>query len=186
MRIHALLRKPRIVQTGPALALALAVVLGGCEESVTDHPGLSCTVLVAPPAAPDPVTEHDSLDVIVALPERSEPVEALVRVDPVAEEGVVVFPADAPPTAAAVGATLTIRAVYTVCVSSAPRAIVFRGDAPLHGKVWIRVSSDRPVRTVIRVGAPDAPPLGPPLVVTPGSSGRMRWSPGSRPGGTGP
>lgn len=167
----------RFRASGPVVALAMAVLPGGCANTVTDHPGLGCTVLVAPAAAPDPVTASDSLDVIVSLPDGSEPVEALVRVDSIAAEGIVLFPADVPPTASAVGATLTSRAIYSVCISSAPRAIVFEGDSPPHGKIWLRVSSDRPVRTVVRIGESDATPLGPALVVTPGTSGRMRWDP---------
>lgn len=182
-RIHASrIRAPRVPAPrfragGPVVALAVAALSGGCADSVPDPPGLGCTVLVAPPAAPDPVTASDSLDVIVSLPARSEPVETLVRVDSIAAEGIVLFPADVPPTASAVGATLTTRAIYSVCISSAPRAVVFQGEPPPHGKIWVRVSSDRPVRTVVRVGERDAQPLGPALVVTPGTSGRMRWDP---------
>jgi hypothetical protein len=118
----------------------------------------------------------DTLEMVVVLEPRSDPVELLLRVDPLEEEGVVVFPEDVPPTAAAAGVTLGTAGRFTVCVGPAPAAIVFQGSRAPHDKAWARVSANRPVRASLRVGGEGGVTLGPALVVEPGHSGRRRWA----------
>lgn len=159
--------------------VVLAAVLAGCGSAPDDVPSLQCTALVAPADAPDPVLPTDTLDLVLALPAGPvEPLEVLVRVDSVASEGIVLFPVGAPATVAAAGATLTTRAVWTVCVSSAPRALVFRpADTVPRDKAWLRASTDRPVRVFVQTGAGGGATRDRLLAVPPGRSSRGRWEP---------
>jgi hypothetical protein len=120
---------------------------------------------------------EDTLEVVVVLEEVAEPPELLVRVDPVATPGIVTWPEDAPPAVGAAGATVGTAGSFTVCLSPGPAAIVFQGSDAPHGKAWARVSTDRPVKAVLRLGSgPDGRTLEPGLVVAPGSSDRRRWT----------
>ncbi|MGD2068822.1 MAG: hypothetical protein PVI57_09150 [Gemmatimonadota bacterium] len=161
----------------------LAVVLAGCGPTPDDAPSLLCTALVAPADAPDPVLPTDTLDLVLSFPTRpGEPLDVLVRVDSVASEGIVLFPAGPPATVAAAGATLTTRAIWTVCVSSAPRALVFRrADTVPPTKAWLRASTDRPVRVVVQTGVGEGATRDRLLTVSPGRSSRGRWEPPGTP-----
>lgn len=162
---------------GAGLLLSAAA----CGSFDREPPLLACTGRSAPPS--DPVRATDTLEVVVALPRRSDPLDLLVRVDSLDEaEGIIGFSGTPAPTAAGAGVTLTTRAIFTVCVAEAPRALVFQGDEVPHGKGWVRVSTDRPVKAVVRIGGDDGFTLEPAVRVGPGESERRRWTmPGEAP-----
>ena len=155
----------------------LGLALAACgSPGPRSAPQLACTALVARDDAARPVRSTDTLDVIVALESRSDPLEVLARVDGADDDRIVTLPPDAPATAAGVAVTVTAPALYTVCAAGAPRAVVFQGSDPPRDKVWLRVTTLRPVRVSVRLGGDDGFTLEPALTVRPGGSGRHRWS----------
>ncbi|NNL67021.1 MAG: hypothetical protein HKP30_12310 [Myxococcales bacterium] len=111
----------------------------------------------------------DTLDVLVRIAEGAES-ELLVRVDPPGESDVV-FPPGAPATVAAAALSVTSRGLYQVCAAEAPAAILFDATATPHGRAWMRVTTRRPVRARLQVGAGPEESAGR-IVVLPGASGR--------------
>lgn len=153
------------------LVLLAGLLASGCAEP---PPPAACRT-AGGFASSAPVTAHDTVNVILALPAREDPFELLVRVDALEDEGIVNL-TSVPPTTVAAGLALTTSATFSICVSRAPRAVVFQGEAVPRGKAWLQVSTDRPVRTSVRLGGDDGHTLDPALVVVPGRSERRRWA----------
>ncbi len=142
-----------------------------------------------PPTDPDVLA--DTLELTVVLAERpTRSTEVLVRVDPLTERGAVLFSGTPPESAAAVSAALTTDAVFQGCINERADGFRLRAEEAPIGRVWVRVSSNRPVSVRLVTEAPGAEPrAGPPaasgppggpevtatLVVPPGSSGRRAW-----------
>lgn len=179
----------------PGAAFTLLLGLAACMAGEGPVP-VACGSV--PPADPDLLA--DTLAVTLVLAERpSRPTHVLVRVDPLSEPGAVLFSGTAPESAAAVSASLTPDAVFHGCVSERADGFRLRAEKAPIGRVWVRVSSNRPVavRLVTEAseaggpgslregaGAADDADEGGALVVAPGASGRRAWSfeapPGSR------
>ncbi len=166
-------------------------ILAGCDP--VGPPAVSCAS-TAGPSTPD-----DTLFIqpLLGAPPRRGRTDVLVRVDSLHVRGAVSFSAPPPPTAAAVSIALTTDATFQGCLNPAPGGFrLLAAEAP-RGKLWIRVSSNRPV--VVHAPSLATPPgtvpersdaalPGPPsrpdrfLTIAPGSSARRRWDVGSAPG----
>lgn len=170
----------------PGSALALLLGVGACVGGEGPVP-VACSSLS--PAGPDGFA--DTLEVTIVLAERpTRPTDVLVRVDPLSERGAVLF-ADTPPeSAAAVSASLTTDAVFQGCINERADGFRLRAEEAPIGRVWVRVSSNRPVAVRLETEAsgtefgsrlPDRADGAldtertPALVVAPGASGRREW-----------
>lgn len=98
------------------------------------------------------------------------PGSLLIRVDGLADPGVVAFSLP-PMTAAAAAMALTAAPRFQGCAAMAAEGIELRAPVAPLGKAWVRVSTDRPVR----VRAIAAGRSAEALVVLPGSSGTVAW-----------
>lgn len=175
------MRRRPSVPLPPARSAAVVAVLAllaslGCDGGAGEAPGIRCAALEPPAGSSTRPTAADTVEVVVALEDRHDPVELLVRVDPLDGPGIVAFREEPPPAAAAAGLTVTPAAVFTVCLSGAPAALVFEASATPRDKAWLRVSTDRPVRAVVRVGGDGGVTLEPAVAVAPGRSARRRWT----------
>ena len=114
----------------------------------------------------------------------TRPLTLLVRVDPLAEPGAVLFEPDVPRTAAAVALTLTPEAVFQGCVGERPSGFDLRLPRVPRDRIWLRVSSDRSVAVTLTASPPAPGGTAEPvrsvsrsarLLVEPGASGRASW-----------
>jgi hypothetical protein len=171
----------------PGAALALLVAVSGCMGGAEPIP-VGCGSV--PPTDPDILADTLAVTIVLAQPP-SRATDVLVRVDPLSERGAVLFSDTAPESAAAVSASVTTDAVFHGCVNE--RADGFRlqvEEAPI-GRVYVRISSNRPVAVRLAIEAADgAAPGSLPdrsevmgggqqaaeLIVSPGASGRRAWS----------
>lgn len=159
--------------------------LAGCDQ--VEPPVVACAS-TAGPSAPD-----DALVVQPLLGEapRGGETDVLVRVDSLHLRGAVSFSTPPPTNAAAVSLALTTDATFQGCLNPAPGGFRLHAAEAPRGRLWIRISSNRPVVVhAPRVAAstaraPDGDD-GPPgaraqpdaestLTVLPGTSGRARW-----------
>jgi hypothetical protein len=149
-------------------ALVVSWGASGCAGGIDDVPPLP---VCATAPSPD-VTASDTLHVEVRLVDPS-PSEVLVRVDAPGESDIE-FPDDASPGLAAAALSVTSRGLYQVCVAESAAAILFQAERAPHGRTWLRVTTRRPVRAMVRVGAgaESSGTEGGDVVVLPGSSGR--------------
>lgn len=154
----------RISSPGVA-ALALPLVLAACGGAAADLPALP----TCGSAQATGLSVGDTLDVLVRIADDLES-ELLVRVDPPGESDIA-FPPDAPPTVAAAALSVTSRGMYQVCAAEEPAAVLFDAAATPHGRAWLRVTTRRPVRARLQVGAGPEESAGR-VVVLPGASGR--------------
>lgn len=170
--------------SGCALALLLGVA--ACVGGEGPVP-VACGSLS--PAGPEGYA--DTLEVTVVLAERpTRPTDVLVRVDPLSERGAVLFSGTPPESAAAVSASLTTDAVFQGCINERADGFRLRAQKAPIGRVWVKVSSNRPVAVRLETEAP-ATEFGTPrpdpadgtldveqtaaLIVAPGASGRRAW-----------
>lgn len=167
-------------------AFAVLLGLGSCGGGEGPIP-VACGSI--PPTDPDVLA--DTLELTVVLAERpTRSTDVLVRVDPLSERGAVLFSDAAPESAAAVSASLTTDAVFQGCISERAEGFLLRAEEAPIGRVWVKVSSNRPVAVRLVNEAPGAEPgAAPPaasettggpegtatFVVEPGSSGRRAW-----------
>lgn len=174
----------RRTRFGSTLAILLGV--GACVGGGGPIP-VACGSLS--PADPDVLA--DTLEVTIVLAERpARPTDVLVRVDPLSERGAVLFSGTPPESAAAVSASLTTDAVFQGCINERADGFRLRAQKAPIGRVWVKVSSNRPVavRLESEVFGTEfgAPRLGPAdgtlvaeqtaaLIVAPGASGRRAW-----------
>lgn len=154
------------------LPVLLCGLVAGCTLDPPEAPPARCSVVSVDGQPP---TASDTVDVVVQLLVPG-PLDLLVRVDPTHEEGIVRLPGDAPPGTVAAGLALSTDGVYSVCLSSIPDEIVFQSEVAPVGRAWLRVATDRPVRARLQLGGLGRPFMEPDLVVSPGSSGRARWT----------
>lgn len=128
-------------------------------------------------------SRQDTLRVYVALAEvPPRRTEILVRVDPLDQRGAVMFQGIPPETAAAASLALEADAVFQGCMSTGPEAFLLRARAAPAGRLWMRISSSRPVtvNAVPSERAHDPAISGSRLLtVEPGTSGRtpFTWVP---------
>ena len=122
----------------------------------------------APAAEPGAADTLEVVLVFDALPRGSGGLR--LRVDGLAEPGLVAFEAPRPGAAAA-GLSLEAPARYHGCAAAASRGIELRAPVPPRAKAWLRVSTDRPVR--VRVS--DAQRRLGPVVVNAGGSALVPW-----------
>jgi hypothetical protein len=175
------------------------VVEGAVPSTVATSAAVPSPAFPSPavplPGAPSPAgtapfgraPEGDTVEIRLTLDRASssEGGRVMVRVDPLAEPGAVAFTADVPPTSVAVSATVTTSGVFHGCLGAAPVAFDLVVPAVPKGRVWVRVSSDRPV--LLKV-LPDPGPSDPPgggtsvesvplaeLSLAPGRSGEAVW-----------
>ena len=117
------------------------------------------------------VGPEDILELVVVLDSvPAGPGSVRVRVDGLGEPGLVTFFMP-PPTAAAAGMALQPPATFQGCAAVAPAGIELRAPEAPRSKVWVRVSSDRPVRVRPRVPNRSAELV----VVMPGTSEVVGW-----------
>ncbi len=150
---------------------------------------MACVSTTGPAGLKD--TLHVRLLLGVAPPE--DQADVLVRVDPLNVRGAVSFSTTPPPNAGAVSLAVTSDATFQGCLNPSPGGFQLHAAAAPLGKLWIRVSSNRPV--VVhppRLAAHDADPTGDTsrdgtarapssdpregLAVLPGASARARWN----------
>ena len=118
------------------------------------------------------VGADDVLELVVMLDSvPAGPGSVRVRVDGLAEPGIVKFFMP-PPTAAAAGMALAPPARFQGCATIAAAGIELRAPVAPRAKAWVRVSSDRPVRVRPRVAGRRTEA---PLLLTPGTSGIVGW-----------
>ncbi len=171
----------RILQAKRAL-LATGLVLAACGFGDPAMLPVQCAVLPGPAEGAVPVGSGDSLGIVLHIDSISRAGEVLVRVDGLSEVGALRFETRPPPTAGAVSLASTTAGVFQGCFGEAPAGFVLRTPRAPRDKVWIRVSSDRPVIVRVETGepGPQAIRISQPLVVEAGSSGRAAWT-GGRP-----
>jgi hypothetical protein len=161
--------------------------LAGCNE--IGLPSVACVSTPGPAGLED--TLYVRLLLGVAPPE--DQADVLVRVDPLNARGAVSFSAPPPPNAGAVSLAVTSDATFQGCLNPSPGGFrIHAREAPL-GKLWIRVSSNRPVvihpprlaahgpaptRDIRRGAGAGAQSSEPPegLTVLPRASARARWN----------
>lgn len=171
-----------------AALTTLLLTLLGCTRPLESAIAVSCTEIIpqgsgpATPtigASPDEmglapsleVGAQDVLELVVVLDAVPEgPGSVLVRVDPLAEPGLVEFFMP-PPTAAAAGMALQPPATFQGCAAVAPVGIELRAPEAPRSKAWIRVSTDRAVRVRPRVPNRRVEPV----VIVPGTSEVVSW-----------
>ena len=164
------------------------LTLIGCARPLENAIAVSCTEITpqaAAQAAPLPggepgegelapalaVGPEDILELFVVLDSvPAGPGSVRVRVDALGEPGLVTFFMP-PPTAAAAGMALQPPATFQGCAAVAPVGIELRAPEAPRSKVWVRVSTDRPVRVRPRVPNRRAEPV----VVMPGTSAVVGW-----------
>lgn len=158
------------VATAPAADTTAATAPGA--DTAAAPPG-AATAAATPPAAA--ALPGDTLELLVRLDEVPPGGGSVrVRVDPLAEPGVVTF-TDAPPTAVAAAMALAPPPLFQGCAAAAPTGMELRAPAAPRGRAWVRISSDRPVRVRVVAGATS----GGPAVVAPGASATVDWEEGS-------
>lgn len=157
-----------------------ALTLASCLPEPVTPP--VCVSHAASRFGPELPASADTLDIVLALPDGTDSLEMLVRVDPFGGDDPFVVIDRPPPRAAAAGVALTTDARFSVCIAALPEVIVFQGERVPHDKAWVRVMTDRPVRAVVRLGGEEGRTLEPPVVVVPGESARHAW-PGTAPTG---
>lgn len=190
-RVRRLLNRLRALIRSPIRALAATlstIALAGCAGAPDQVVPVTCASIrpAATPAgaaAPGPQPEgsltpplavgpDDVLELVVVLDSVPDgPGSVRVRVDGLAEPGVIAFFMP-PPTAAAAGMALAPPASFTGCAAIAAAGLELHAPAAPRAKAWVRVSSDRPVRVRSRVAGRRTGPL---LVIKPGSSGMVSW-----------
>lgn len=167
-------------------ALALLLVVGACVGGEGPIP-VACGSL----SPTDPDVLADTLQVTIVLAERpTRPTDVLVRVDPLSERGAVLFAGTPPESAAAVSASLTTDAVFQGCINERADGFRLRAEKAPIGRVWVKVSSNRPVAVRLETEASGtefgSPRLDPAdgtldveqtaaLIIAPGASGRRAW-----------
>ncbi len=166
------------------LAALGALALAGCARDPEQAVPVTCSEIHAAgaPSAPAPgpggppalgVGPEDILEIVVVLDSVPPgPGSVRVRVDGLAEPGVVAFFMP-PPTAAAAGMTLQPPPTFQGCAAAAPAGFELHAPAAPRAKAWVRVSSDRPVRVRPRAAGRA---IAKPLLLTPGTSGVVGWS----------
>jgi hypothetical protein len=162
-----------------AAVAGLACALGGCARPEPASVDVACAAFALPggsagagdAAAREPGA-GDTLEVVIvfdSLPRASGGVR--VRVDSLAEGGMVSFLAPHPGSAAA-GMALATPPRYGGCAALAPHGLQLSASHPPRGKAWVRVSTDRPVRLRVAGGGRTLAPV----LVTPGASALAPWS----------
>lgn len=140
----------------------------GAEAGAASPGEVPAESALAPPLAIGP---DDVLELVVVLDSvPAGPGSVRVRVDGLAEPGLVKFFMP-PPTAAAAGMALTPPATFQGCAGVAPTGLELRAPVAPRGKAWVRVSTDRPVRVRPRILGRAAEPV----MVMPGTSEVVGW-----------
>jgi hypothetical protein len=162
-----------------AAVAALGCALGGCTGPQPASVDVACAAFALPGGSADGTEATarepgagDTLEVVVvfdSLPRGSGGVR--VRVDSLAEGGMVSFLAPRPGSAAA-GMALATPPRYDGCAALAPDGLQLSASHAPRRKAWVRISTDRPVRLRVAGGRQTLPPL----VVTPGASALAPWS----------
>jgi hypothetical protein len=150
---------------------ALLLALGACAPPTVADVPVSCAAFALTDSQTTEPTAGDTLELVVvfdSLPRGSGGLR--LRVDGLAEPGMITFAAPRPGSAAA-GMTLTVPARYHGCAAMAPDGLQLGASYPPREKAWVRVSTDRPVRLRIAGGERT---LGP-LITRPGESLLARW-----------
>jgi hypothetical protein len=167
MRSH---RSWRGATLGAQLGALLALV--GCAPTTAADVPVGCAAFrLTADTATEP-TASDTLELVVvfdSLPRGSGGLR--LRVDALAEAGMVTFAAPRPGSAAA-GMSLQVPARYHGCAAMAPDGLELRASYPPREKAWVRVSTDRPVR--LRIAGGDRTLT--PSVTRPGESALVRWN----------
>ena len=168
-----------------ALALASLLLLAACGQPLDRAIEVTCSE-IAPAAAsgapapapgdsalapPLAVTPDDTLDLFVTLDSVPPgPGSVRIRVDGLAEPGLVKFFMP-PPTAAAAGMALQPPATFGGCAAVAPAGLGLHAPWAPRAKAWVRVSTDRPVRVQPRIPGRRADPV----IVMPKASAIVGW-----------
>lgn len=160
----------------------MACALAGALASVACGPGphvvpVECRSLPGSAGGAVPVQATDTLPVEIRIDslDTSERGHLMVRVDPLDEAGVVHFEQPPPATTAAVGMALTTAGIFEGCFHPTPGGFRLRAPEAPRSRVWVRVSTGRPVKVTL-VRGEDPAPVAAPLVVAPGTSGQIAWS----------
>jgi hypothetical protein len=158
---------------------ALACALDGCARPEPASVDVACAAFALPGGSADGADgaarepgAGDTLEVVVvfdSLPRGSGGVR--VRVDSLAEGGMVSFLAPRPGSAAA-GMALATPPRYGGCAALAPHGLQLSAARAPRGKAWVRISTDRPVRLRVAGGEQTLAAV----VVTPGASALAPWS----------
>ena len=175
------------MRRGFLAGLVLLGTLAGCDEG--DLPAVACAATAGPSSPEDTLFVRPLLG--ATLP--GDGADVLVRVDSLHVLGAVSFSSPPPPSAAAVSLALTTDATFQGCLSPSPGGFRLHAAEAPRGRLWIRVSSNRPVvvhapRLVTPAATGDGSgstggPAGPGaasgdlgfLTVLPGTSARARW-----------
>ncbi len=159
--------------TRSAVALVLAVL--GCTGPETAAIPILCSEIAPTEPGASPIAAGDPLELVVVFDSvPAGPGGVRLRVDGLAQPGLVHFTAP-PPTAAAAGMTLDVPARYHGCAAGAPFGFELRAPHPPGSKAWVRVSTDRVVRLRVHAGAHAADPV----VAAPGESALGAWDAGT-------
>jgi hypothetical protein len=140
----------RAARGAPLAALLLAC---GPPAPEASELGATCAAITPTGAASAEATIRDTLELIVLLD--SVPTGAggvRLRVDGLAEAGLVTFTAPTPASAGA-GITVVVPAAYHGCAGPAPHGLELAAPYAPRGKAWVRVSTDRTVRMRVRAGS---------------------------------
>jgi hypothetical protein len=176
-----------VTRSARALLVVTAIAALACDRAPEIAVPVTCSEMHpvgAAAPAPQPggatgglapalaVGPDDVLELIVMLDSVPPgPGSVRVRVDGLAEPGIVRFFMP-PPTATAAGMALAPPARFQGCATIAAAGIELRAPVAPRAKAWVRVSSDRPVRVRPRVAGRRTEA---PLVLTPGTSGTVGW-----------
>jgi hypothetical protein len=153
---------------------ALLLALAACAPTSGAEVAATCVSFALTDAPTSEPSARDTLELVVvfdSLPRGSGGLR--LRVDRLAEPGMVSFAAPKPGSAAA-GMSLQVPARYHGCAAMSPHGLELRSPYPPREKAWVRVSTDRPVRLRIAGGERT---IGP-LITRPGESALVPWSAG--------
>lgn len=158
------------------LSAALLLACGACAPS-GDPVRITCEVLPAGSGAQANADGPVRLDVRLgdgALRDRGR---LIVRVDPLDEPGAVHFDPGVPRTAGAASLGVEPGGQFQGCIGMEPAGFrLHASDAP-RGRLWVRVSADRPVEVSLAVPAGMSAEQAATSLVEPGGSAAVGWRP---------
>lgn len=161
---------------GAAIVGALLLACGACAPA-GDAVRITCAVLPAGSGAEATADGPVRLDIRLgdgALRDRGR---LIVRVDPLDQPGAVHFDPAVPRTAGAASLGVDPGGRFHGCIGGDPAGFrLHASDAP-RGRLWARVSSDRPVEVSLTVPAGMATAEGSAARVEPGASVAIGWRP---------